>query len=135
MSKSRKIFCTFFAFILASLAGHADVGTGTEIRKLRVAAYNLENLFDATHDENRLDWFYMPLSHPGKTQGCKDAGASFERACLVTDWTPEKAQLKIDQMKAALLSQGALPDILGVEEVENAAILGEFARAVGYSNF
>lgn len=102
---------------------------------LRVATYNLENLFDASHDEGKQDWFYLPIAHPGKPEGCAAASASHAAACAATDWTAEKAQMKIEQMKQALLAQGSLPDILGVQEVENAAILGEFARAVGYSNF
>ena len=133
MLSSKQFFVALFAIQL-SLVAFADSEPSTEARKIRIAAYNLENLFDSTHDEGKLDWFYTPLSHPGKAQGCKDAGPSHERSCLLTDWTPERVQLKIEQMKLALLAQGTLPDILGVEEVENAAILGEFARAVGYSH-
>lgn len=112
----------------------ASVTIAAPTPNIRIAAYNLENLFDANHDEGKQDWAFLPIAHPGKAAGCREGAPSHLRSCLETDWTPAHAALKVEQMKKALLSQGTLPDLLAVEEVENLSILREFATAVGFSN-
>ena len=100
-----------------------------------VASYNLENLFDATHDPGTKDWAYLPLSAPGKLAGCQTVSERYRQRCLDTDWTEDRMRLKVQQMKRALQGAPTMPDIIGVQEVENIHILGRFARAVGYERF
>lgn len=75
-----------------------------------VAFYNLENLFDTTHDEGKNDYEYLP------------EGAA--------KWTKEKYNSKLKNMSSVIseLSTDMLPmgvSIIGVSEVENDHVLND----------
>ena len=53
-------FVSLFVFILNS-AYSAD---------FTIMTYNVENLFDAVHDEGQNDWEYLPKEHPLKRENC-----------------------------------------------------------------
>ena len=121
----------FFAVpaALALLKGGGSQGGDDTVL---VATYNLENLFDAEHDAGREDWAYLPADHPLKVEGCMTVIERYRQSCLETDWSTTRAALKLSQMQRAVRAMGRLPDILGVQEVENESILREFASGLGY---
>lgn len=78
-----------------------------------VAFYNLENLFDTTHDEGKNDYEFLP-----------DGSMK---------WTPEKYAAKLKNMSTVLsdLSTDMLPlgfSIVGVSEVENDHVLNDLIQ-------
>ncbi len=99
--------------------------------------YNVENLFDTVHDEGKNDATFLPLNHPLKQSECKKVSIyHFRKQCFKTDWTEEKLELKMNQIRDVLtLERGDLPDILAVSEIENANVAGKLAKVLGYSEF
>lgn len=78
-----------------------------------VAFYNLENLFDTTHDEGKNDYEYLP------------DGAN--------KWTETKYQAKLKNMSEilSLLATDRLPmgpAIIGVSEIENRRVLEDLLK-------
>jgi hypothetical protein len=78
-----------------------------------VAFYNLENLFDTSHDEGKNDYEYLP-----------DGSMK---------WTEEKYQSKLKNMSTVLsqLSSDMLPlgfSIAGVSEIENDHVLNDLIQ-------
>lgn len=101
--------------------------------EFKVMSYNLLNLFDAQHDEGKLDHTFLPINYPGKTINCQHLSKPYYREeCLNMDWTPEKVQLKIRQIKKAIALQGSLPDVLAVQEIENHRVAKMLADELGY---
>ena len=77
----------------------------------RVAFYNVENLFDTLDDPNIRDEEFLPT---GKNV-----------------WTAERYQIKLDKLSqviVALDSASGGPDILGLCEVENRAVLEDLVK-------
>ena len=123
-------FC--FLFLLISFQLHA--------RTLQIMSYNVENLFDATHDivnhKDKLDWTFLPKNTPGKKLAClKEKNKYHRKECLALDWTKEKVDLKISQIKEVVTKERALPDFLGLVEVENSNVVGQLAKQLGYQHF
>ncbi|KGN86104.1 endonuclease/exonuclease/phosphatase family protein [Porphyromonas sp. COT-290 OH860] len=94
-------------------------GYAQKYAKISVAFYNLENLFD-TQDGPNNDADFLPN---GSNQ-----------------WTPERYQMKLDNMAAAInqIAEDRAPDILGVCELENRQVLEDLIAhptlaAHGYS--
>ena len=48
--------------ILMSFSLHA--------KTVEIMSYNVENLFDAKHDEGKIDWSFLPKDVPGKKEAC-----------------------------------------------------------------
>jgi endonuclease/exonuclease/phosphatase family metal-dependent hydrolase len=101
--------------------------------------YNVENLFDTEHTiENQLDkndWAFLPLKNKLKKKKCKAIKNSRYRSqCLETDWTEQKLELKLNQIKRVVL-HGDRPDILALVEVENRNVVSKLAKKLGYQKF
>ena len=120
--------------LLFSLPVSAVTSASAARDTLRVMFYNVENLFDTKHDEGKRDWDFLPISHPGKEEGCALADKYFRQRCLDTDWSRPKLNIKLDQISKVVLHDGR-PDILGLCEVENVAVLKELATRLGYSHY
>ncbi len=69
---------------------------------LRVAFYNVENLFDTLDQEGFADEFYTPSSDLG--------------------WNAEKYHTKLDRL-AEVIEMLSFPDVMGLAEVENRKVL------------
>lgn len=105
-------------------------------------AYNVENLFDAEHDQGREDFTYLPLSLK-KTKEVQDycgkQNSKFRRQeCVFNDWTDEVVKAKMKSIAGVILQvRGKGPDILFLEEVENVSILKrlnkEYLQEAGYT--
>jgi hypothetical protein len=96
--------------------------------EVSIMSYNVENLFDAEHDEGKDDETFLPLAlkQSGAIKEKCDSlkNKSWQKDCLETDWTEELLNTKLKHISDAILqvdSQG--PDILIVLEVENIKIL------------
>jgi endonuclease/exonuclease/phosphatase family metal-dependent hydrolase len=117
-----------FIFLLASQQTFAE--------SISIMAYNTENAFDVKHDDGKDDYTFLPIGFPGKEKHCYANPVPYYREmCLRTDWTADKAEVKIHQMKRMISAAGFLPDIVGLEEVENETVVGNLARDLGYEKF
>ena len=77
-------------FLLLSVMAFANLAYGGKGR-VKVVFYNVENLFDYSHDEGKRDWTFLPLGYPGKRRGCERISDRFFRQmCLETDWNRER---------------------------------------------
>jgi endonuclease/exonuclease/phosphatase family metal-dependent hydrolase len=101
---------------------------------LSVLAYNVENLFDTVHDQDREDWEYLPKAvrdqTPEAIEWC-NTNALNKNACLANDWNDDVLKEKLKRIVSTILSakdQG--PDVVMVEEVENLNVLSMLANAL-----
>lgn len=125
----------FVTNLSQALQGTAAKPQGS--REIRVMSYNVENLFDVEHDHDKNDWEFLPSNYPGKESGCRQiAIEKYQERCMAIDWTAEKLELKLQQIKKAInITSPILPDILGVSEVENEKVVGRLAQTLGYKEF
>ena len=91
-------FCFLLLCILPQLSAQKSV---------RIAFYNVENLFDLEDDPNTLDEDFTPT---GKQQ-----------------WTAERYQKKLEQLAKVLDAMGD-PAFIGLAEVENAKVMEALAE-------
>jgi endonuclease/exonuclease/phosphatase family metal-dependent hydrolase len=110
---------------------------------LEIGSYNVENLFDATHDNGKNDFVYLPMNDIDYirnfqkvcSQPDSDLTSRERRFCNSPspfDWREDKVALKISQVAQVFRQRGAIPDILAVIEVENESVLALLAKALGY---
>ncbi|WP_412470846.1 endonuclease/exonuclease/phosphatase family protein [Halobacteriovorax sp. RT-2-4] len=104
---------------------------------IEVMSYNVENLFDTQKDEGKNDWSYLPKNTKGKVEACKKVSSKYRREeCYSADWTQEKLDLKLSQIKDVVLKERKkLPDLLVVSEIENENVIGQLAKVLGYKKF
>lgn len=105
--KKKLILALFLCFYLVGWAQEKKYALYS------VAFYNLENLFDTTHDEGKNDYEYLP------------DGAN--------KWTETKYQAKLKNMSEilSLLATDRLPmgpAIIGVSEIENRRVLEDLLK-------
>ena len=118
----------------ASLAAASPPAASSRYVTLQLMFYNVENLFDTQHDQGRSDWEFLPLAYPGKRAGCASVQSDyFRKRCLETDWQQSKLAVKLEQIRKVVLHKRR-PDLLGLCEVENAAVLKRLAAQLGYSH-
>lgn len=123
-------------FLVLSLSAKAEFVPELVKDSLTVMSYNVQNLFDADHDEGKDDYTFLPKSFPGKMEECaKIKIPTYRELCEKTDWRTDLVNLKISQIKKAVGHQGFIPDILALSEVENENVLNMLAREVGYDHF
>jgi hypothetical protein len=104
-------------------------------KKLNILFYNVENLFDAEHDEGNNDWSFLPASYPGKKTGCDEVKIEyFRKLCYAADWNPEKVKIKLNQISRviSLAYPSSRPDLIGLVEIENKKILKSLAKKIEY---
>lgn len=101
---------------------------------ISILSYNVENLFDVEHDSSKIDWEFLPAGYPGRDAYCQGLRTSKEqKQCLETDWTADKLELKIKQIKKVVdLASPILPEIMGVSEIENENVVRKLANELCY---
>lgn len=106
-------------------------------KSIELISYNVENLFDTVHDEGKEDWTFLPKGTKGKKEACKKIGSHYRRQeCFEIDWTEEKLNIKLSQIKDVLLKERkVLPSILGLVEIENENVVSKLAKVIGYEKF
>lgn len=107
-----------------------------QAKSVEIMSYNVENLFDAKHDEGKNDWSFLPKDAPGKKEACAKEKSKYRRnECYDADWTDDKVEMKLDQIKDVITKERkTLPDFLGLIEVENGEVVGRLAKKLGYEN-
>ncbi len=117
-----------------ALAGDRGVPGANE---LSVMMYNVENLFDAEHDNGKEDWTYLPKGVSGKSEYCQTvSNPKFKEDCERSNWTDAHVDLKLRQIRTAISASGSeMPDILGLAEIENHNVVGMLADKLGYKSF
>jgi len=117
-------------------------GRADEARAVTIMTFNVENLFDTGDDPGKDDRTYLPLEAK-QTAEHKAACARVEvptwrDQCLTWDWNEEILDRKMSVVAAAILqvNDGAGPDILALQEVENVSVLErlrtEYLTDAGY---
>ena len=127
------LLCLVGLMVFSTGQTRVDVplGRGT----LWVMTYNVHNLFDAEHDEGKLDGFYLPTSFKDKVALCAKEAPWYQKNCLRSNWVEEKVTLKLNQIKKLFHLMGGRPDVLGIQEVENEGMVKRLAQALGYEHF
>lgn len=101
--------------------------------ELKVASYNVENLFDTLDDRNKADETFLPKGFPTKNAACaKMEDGFYKEQCFNTDWTEKRLMVKLLQVQRALQAQGSMPDALVLSEIENQNVVGMLAQLLGY---
>ncbi len=108
--------------------------------ELIVASYNVLNLFDNEYDPGKEDHTFLPLGYvlpngQKKEQMCEGIlHPAYKKECLEIDWTADRLRLKLKQIHFAIGAVGDLPDILGVQEIENEKVAAMLAKELGYGD-
>jgi hypothetical protein len=97
--------------------------------EIKIMSYNVQNLFNTTHDEDKSDYEFLPIKHEQKSK------CGTNKNCLTLDWTDNKLAMKLDTIKDAIAGQGVLPDVLVLSEVENKDVVRRVAEHLGYAQF
>ena len=105
-------------------------------KSVQIMSYNVENLFDAKHDEGKNDWSFLPKDAPGKKEACAKEKSKYRRnECYDADWTEEKVEMKLAQIVDVITKERqGTADFLGLIEVENGEVVGRLAKKLGYEN-
>ncbi len=123
MSGKSIIFLSLFFFLQA------------QVHALSFMSYNVENLFDGEDDPGKSDEAYLPLKHQSKKL-CKKVTNKYYRAqCEKTDWTQDKINQKIINIRDVVHSYSKNLDFLSVIEVENDSILKDLGKELGFKSF
>jgi endonuclease/exonuclease/phosphatase family metal-dependent hydrolase len=95
------------------IIGLEDTAEEDEKDRLRILTWNVQAVFDG-----------------------KDNGAEYEEYTELSGWTPEKYAGRINSIARAItqIETGA-PDILALEEIENAQVLEDLARVLAKSGY
>lgn len=103
---------------------------------LKLITYNVENLFDWTHDAGKEDYTFLPLetkkSDPSIQAYCASQPLAYQDECFNLDWSEKAVRQKIANL-AQVLRESFVggPDVAVIEEVENLHVLRILARAMG----
>ena len=119
---------TYEAPVHAGFAGRTAAMRGEDV--LRIATWNVQNLFDALDDpNNRADDTYLPKGLK-KSRGeahaelCgKERSRRYQAQCRNLDWSEDAVRLKLERLACVILATGQ-PHLLGLQEVENRRIAG-----------
>lgn len=105
-------------------------------KSVQIMSYNVENLFDAKHDDGKNDWSFLPKDAPGKKEACAKEKSKYRRSeCYDADWTDEKVEIKISQIVDVITKErSGTPDFLALVEVENSDVVGRVGKKLGYEN-
>jgi endonuclease/exonuclease/phosphatase family metal-dependent hydrolase len=123
----KKLMITRAFFVLFTMLTSSSIfAHGSAAKTVTVMSYNLENLFDTTHDAGKNDYTYLPLALKNSSTEvqtyCKNMRSGYyRRMCFELDWNEAILNKKISQLSRVIKSVS--PDILVVQEVENLKVL------------
>ena len=122
--------CSTRAATAAAPTEATTTAPATDAARVSLMTYNVENLFDAVHDQGKDDYAYLPLSvkqaHPEYLAQCAKIDVPRWRdECEKTDWTEALLNEKLKRLSAVIgqVDQGRGPDILLLDEVENLGVV------------
>ena len=100
-----------------------------------VMTYNLENLYDHLHDEDKSDYQWLPLEVKNASdeiqQYCASISSRFYRQrCFEMDWSQEVAHAKAANIARVIKAarESGTPDVVVFQEVENIRILRDMVN-------
>ncbi len=105
-----------------------DFDTGG-IPDVTIMTFNVQNLFDNVDDADKDDKAYLPVEakqDDAHIRECKEIEvASWRDECLNLDWSDAAIDFKLQVLAETIrqINDGRGPDIIALQEVENAAIL------------
>ena len=109
--------------------------TAPASRSVTIMTFNVENLFDSSHDEGKNDYTYLPLAEKSTEQHQAQCAAvevsRWRDECLNLDWSEQVLVRKLNAVAASILANGDNgrgPDIVVLQEVENRAVLERLRR-------
>ncbi len=135
---------TFIAvLLLAACAPNTTPAVpATVVAPVTIMTFNVENLFDTTHDDGKTDSTFLPLAAKQSEQHKAECATivvdRWRDQCLNWDWSETILAHKLEVVAKAILqvNNGRGPDILALQEVENLAILErlrtEYLADAGY---
>lgn len=111
-------------------------------KAVTIMAFNVENLFDNEDDPGKDDRTYLPIAKK-RSQSHREACAELEvdrwrDQCLNWDWSDQIVDRKLSVIAEVILqvNDGSGPDVIALQEVENADILNrlreEYLPDAGY---
>lgn len=106
----------------------------TKADRISIMQFNVENLFDSTHDIGKNDYTFLPYRikefKEHKDSCAKIKNKKWKNQCLFLDWSKVNVDKKMKELASAILAQnnGKGADLVVLEEVENISILEEFRR-------
>lgn len=116
--------------------------TEKSTQEVSVMTFNVENMFDTTHDEGTEDYTYLPLSKknaPEVQAYCKSvSNPGYRDECFSLDWNEEVVKFKLSQVAKVILfvENGKGPDNILFAEVENIKVLSRLfeteLKSLGY---
>ena len=105
--------------------------------------FNVQNLFDNVDDPGKDDKAYLPIEAKQNDEHISECNeievASWRDECLNLDWSDAAIEHKLTVLANTIrqVGGGAGPDIIALQEVENAAILEQlrsvYLAALGYA--
>ncbi|PID59565.1 MAG: endonuclease [Ignavibacteriae bacterium] len=108
-----KNICFFFFFLTLTYCSSSnnDNNKGNSDR-LYIASWNVENLFDAIDDADKIDEWFLPSSK--------------------INWTDRKLATKLKNLAKviSLMNDGEGPDILALQEVEHKHLIEKLVREI-----
>lgn len=99
-------------------------------------AYNVENLFDTKHDQDKDDWTFLPQlekwSMDRFARHCDGLSGHNRDLCFNVDWTESNFQKKLKQISKVILSynQNLGADVLVLAEIENTETLSKLVQKI-----
>jgi endonuclease/exonuclease/phosphatase family metal-dependent hydrolase len=102
--------------------------------EVSVMLFNVENLFDTTHDVGTEDYANLPLAHkntPEIQKFCSEVkNPHYKDECYNKDWNEDVLKFKLSQLAKVIrhTDQGKGPDVLMLAEVENLKVLTRLAQ-------
>lgn len=120
----------------------ADDGlSGKKKNSISIMAYNVENLFDTQHDDDKNDWEFLPLDfkkdNPEAQEACKAIPVPFYREnCFSRDWSESVLEEKLKRVADTILAATpGGPDVLLLEEIENMNVLEQLNNYLAKANY
>ncbi|MFK8030963.1 MAG: endonuclease/exonuclease/phosphatase family protein [Gammaproteobacteria bacterium] len=107
-----------------------------------VMTFNVENLFDTTHDANKDDYTFLPKAAKDSDEHRARCNAievkKWREQCLYWDWSEQALEFKLSTLAEVIKQEngGRGPDIIAFQEVENISVLerlrGQYLQGSGY---
>lgn len=123
--------------LLSALTACEQNGTASpaaEPASVSIMTFNVENLFDTTHDEGKNDYTYLPVATKRSGEhiaGCQEIDVKrWREQCLDWDWNENILEAKMAAITGAILQvgDGRGPDIIALQEIENVAVLNRLRK-------
>ena len=116
--------------------------TATSTSSATIMSLNMQNLFDNLDDPGKDDKAYLPIAakqDAGHIAACNEIEVeAWRNECLYLDWSDEAVAFKLGVIAQTIrqVNDGAGPDVIAIQEVENLEILErlriEYLDGLGY---